>query len=107
MNKTQIITAISIITFLFFSCRKESFISSPDARLSLSADSIKFDTVFTTVSSITQSFKIFNDNDQKLLLSKVKLMGGNGSAYKININGLAANEADNIELAAMTVCMFL
>ena len=100
MNKIQIITAISIITFLFFSCRKESFISSPDARLSLSADSIKFDTVFTTVGSITQSFKIFNDNDQKLLLSKVKLMGGAGSAYKININGLAVIEADNIELAA-------
>lgn len=93
-----IITTIAVL--LFFSCKKETFIKSPDARLSLSADSIKFDTVFTTIGSVTQSFKIFNDNDQKLLLSKVKLMGGSSSPYKININGLAAAEADNIEIAA-------
>lgn len=93
-----IITTISVL--LFFSCKKETFITSADARLSVSADSIKFDTVFTTVGSITQSFKIFNDNDQKLLLSKVKLMGGPASFYKININGLASSEADNIEIAA-------
>ncbi len=93
-----IITAVSFS--LFFSCKKESFITSADAGLSVSADSIKFDTVFTSVGSITQSFKIFNNNDQKLLLSKVKLMGSNSSAYKININGLAANEADDVELAA-------
>jgi len=93
-----IIAAISIS--LFFSCKKETFITGADAGLSVSADSIKFDTVFTTAGSITQSFKIFNDNDQKLLLSKVKLMGGNSSAYKININGLAATEADDIEIAA-------
>ena len=85
---------------LFFSCKKESFITSSNARLSISADSVKFDTVFTSIGSITQSFKIFNDNNQKLLLSKVKLMGGSTSAYKININGLAAIEADNIEIAA-------
>ena len=85
---------------LFFSCKKESFITSPYARLYTSTDSIKFDTVFTTAGSITQSFRIFNDNDQKLLLSKVKLMGGSSSAFSININGIAAPEADNIEIAA-------
>ena len=93
-----LITVISIV--LFFSCKKESFITSSNARLSFSADSIKFDTVFTSIGSITQSFKIFNDNNQKLLLSKVKLMGGPTSSFKININGVAATEQDNIEVAA-------
>lgn len=90
----------AIALLLFFSCKKESFITSPEARLSFSADSIKFDTVFTSVGSVTQSFKIFNDNDQKLLLSKIKLMGGASSAYKININGIATTEQDDIEIAA-------
>lgn len=35
-----------------------------------------------------------------MLLSKVKLMGGAASPYKININGAAATEQDNIEIAA-------
>lgn len=100
MKHIQLTIAICVFAISMFSCRKESFITSPDARVNMSADSVKFDTVFTSVGSITQSFKIINNNNQKLLLSKVKLMGGTGSAYKININGLAAPEADNIELAA-------
>ena len=100
MKKFQFILTSTIILLLFFSCKKESFITSPFARLSLSTDSIKFDTVFTSIGSLTRSFKIFNNNDQKLLLSKVKLTGGPVSPFKININGVAATEQQNIEIAA-------
>lgn len=82
------------------SCKKDTFITSVNARLSTDADSLKYDTVFTSIGSITQSFKIRNENSQKLLLSSVKLMGGNTSPYSININGIAAPEATNIEIAA-------
>ncbi len=82
------------------SCKKDSFITSPLARLNITADTIKFDTVFTTTGSITKQFKIINENDQKLRLNKIKLMGGTSSAYKININGGAVTEAANIEIAA-------
>jgi hypothetical protein len=85
---------------LFFSCKKESFITGPGAALSISADSLHFDTVFTTTGSVTQSFKIFNNNSQKLLLSSVKLGGGASSAYKMNVNGAPGNEIDNITIAA-------
>ena len=71
-----------------------------NAQLKLSADSLKYDTVFTTIGSITKSFKIINTNDQKLLISKVKLMGGTTSAFKINVNGFATIERNDIELAA-------
>ena len=65
-----------------------------------SAPVMKFDTVFTTTGSVTQSFKIFNTNNQKLLLSSVKLMGGSASAYHINTNGQPGPEARDIEIAA-------
>lgn len=82
------------------SCRKDSFITSPDATISTSENILKYDTVFTSIGSVTQSFKIRNSNDQRLLLSSVKVMGGVASAFKININGVAAQEQSNIELAA-------
>lgn len=82
------------------SCKKETFITSPNARVNITADSVKFDTVFTTVGSVTQSFKIINENDQKLLLTSIKLMGGTNSAFKININGVPTVESANIEIAA-------
>jgi hypothetical protein len=86
--------------FLLSSCKKDSFITSPDARLYINADTLKYDTVFTSTGSITQSFKIINQNDQKLKLSKVKLMGGTASAFKMNVNGSASAELSDLEIAA-------
>jgi hypothetical protein len=82
------------------SCKKDSFITSSDANLRTSIDSLSYDTVFTTTGSITKSFKIFNNNNQKLRLSTIKLIGGTASSYKININGNAVTEANDIEIAA-------
>lgn len=84
----------------FTSCKKDSFITSSDARISTSVDSLKFDTVFTSLGSVTQSFKISNSNNQKLRLSSVKLMGGATSSFKLNINGYAATEISDIEIDA-------
>src|SRR4051794_18474548 len=88
-----------VFCLLLTSCKKDTFTTSPDAKLETSTDSLKYDTVFTSIGSVTQSFKINNGNDEKLLLSSVKLMGGTASAFKININGVAAEEVTNIEVA--------
>jgi hypothetical protein len=63
-------------------------------------DSLAFDTVFVKSGSVTKSFKIFNNNDQKLLLSSVRLSGGDSSSFKINIDGTSASEVRDIEINA-------
>src|SRR5947207_12621914 len=93
------ILILSLCIFLF-ACKKDSFITSPGAQVTLSADTLKFDTVFTTAGSITGVFKIINENNQKLLISSVKLMGGNSSPYKINVDGFTGPEVNNLEIAA-------
>lgn len=85
---------------LFVSCKKDSFITSSDAQLYTSADTISFDTVFTTVGSVTKSFKIFNNNNRKLLLSEIRLAGSNSSPFQLNIDGNSSNNVQNIELNA-------
>ena len=89
-----------LLSAIIFSCKKESFITSSQANLNTSADTLFYDTVFTSVGSITQSFKIFNDNDQKLRLSQVKLLGGIASAFKMNVDGTSATEVDDIDINA-------
>jgi hypothetical protein len=81
-------------------CKKDRFIDSPDARVTFSVDTLKYDTVFVTAGSITQQFKIINENDQKLRLSSVKLMGGGSSAFRMNVDGVATDEARDIEIEA-------
>jgi hypothetical protein len=97
--KTLGILAISLVLF-FFSCRKDSFITSPDARVRITADTLKYDTVFVTAGSVYQSFRIINENNQKLRLSSIKLMGGSSSAYKINADGTPGTQFNNIEIEA-------
>lgn len=97
--KTVLLFILSCSLFLF-ACKKDSFITSADASLSISADTLHYDTVFTSVGSVTQSFKIVNENNQKLRLSSVKLMGGSGSSFMMNVDGITTAEATNIEVEA-------
>lgn len=96
--KTFFLFFILVCTAILFSCKKDSFITGPEAQLYTSADTLFFDTVFTTAGSVTQSFKIFNHNDQKLRLSQIKLGGGNTSAFKINVDGTSAYAVSDIVL---------
>ena len=95
--KTFGIITISLI-LLFFSCKKDSFITSADARVTITADTLKYDTVFVTTGSTYQTFKIINENDQKLRLSSVKLVGGNASVYKINVDGVSGTQFNNLDI---------
>jgi hypothetical protein len=97
--KTLGILTISLL-FIFFSCKKESFITSPDARVTITEDSLKYDTVFVTAGSVYQFFKIINENNQKLRLTSVKLMGGINSVYKINVDGIAGPQVNDLEIEA-------
>ncbi len=85
---------------ILFSCRKDSFITGPDAIVRVTVDTLKYDTVFTQTGSVTQSFKIVNENDKKLRLSSVKLMGGVSSSYSMNVDGTAAQEVTNVDIEA-------
>jgi hypothetical protein len=95
--KTPGILIISLFLVLS-SCRKDSFITSPDAKVTITADTLKYDTVFVTAGSVYQSFRIINENNQKLRLTSLKLMGGSSSAYKINVDGSPGTQFNNIEI---------
>jgi hypothetical protein len=86
-------TGLLVLSLLLLlnSCRKDSFITSPEARIGLSIDTLKFDTVFVSAGSTFRTLIIKNENDQQLRLSSLKLMGGNGSVYKMNVDGTAGN----------------
>jgi hypothetical protein len=84
-----------------FSCKKQdSFITSPTANVTTSADTLKYDTVFTSAGSVTKVVKIFNNNKQKIKFSTIQLMGGNASFFKMNVDGLPGIQFTNVEVAA-------
>ncbi|HLL44615.1 MAG TPA: hypothetical protein VK369_15805, partial [Segetibacter sp.] len=98
MKYLPLIFVIGLLILIAYSCKKASFINSPNALSSFSTDTLHFDTVFTTTGSVTKLFKIFNQNDQKLRLSQIRLMNGASSPFKINVDGTQGVSFSNIEL---------
>ncbi len=70
------------------------------AVLTLSADTLSFDTVFTTTGSVTQQVKLINNNNQSVGISSISLAGGTGSPFIINIDGTPGPNASNLNIQA-------
>jgi hypothetical protein len=96
----KLTTFLFFIIICFFSCKKESFTTSPNAILRASEDTLHFDTVFTTTGSVSQYFKIINNNNKGIHINSIKLIGGAGSPFKINADGVAGPQVSNIDVAA-------
>lgn len=94
-----LIAIVCCVCVVVTSCKKTGFITDKNALVAKSADTLFFDTVFTTTGSVTKVFKIFNLNDEKLLLSEVKLMGSQ-QFFKMNVDGVPGNSFSNIEIDA-------
>ncbi len=94
------LTFTLIISVLYLaSCRDDNFDNSPDIALQFSTDSVVFDTVFSGIGSATRRFKVYNPSDKKIRISEIRLGKGNASKYRMNIDGVPANELSDVEIA--------
>ncbi len=71
------------------SCGKINSLSKK--HLSFSVDTLVFDTVFTTIGSTTQQFKIYNNDNKSVIIEEIELMGGSNSFFRMNVDGIALN----------------
>jgi hypothetical protein len=82
------------------SCKKDEIIdNNPSTKLAFSADTLIFDTVFSTIGSITGQLHVYNRSNNKIRISSIKLAGGDNSRYSINVDGLAGNTFNDIEIS--------
>lgn len=94
------ILVVAVVLVSLFSCEDEGYMNSPDAQLQFSTDTITFDTIFTTIGSTTQNLRVYNPYDEDILISRIRVAGGEFSNFRLNVNGEPANEAYEIEVPA-------
>jgi hypothetical protein len=99
-KKIIIYLLIAVTLQLCFSCKKNLTTTSSSAKLTFQEDTVKFDTVFTTQGSATQSLKIYNPNSEKINISNIRLAGGTGSLFRINVDGTPTYSINNVQIAA-------
>ena len=79
------------------SCHRNN--NAEGVKLEFSADTVMFDTVFTTITSSTRSFTVRNTTGSPVEVDIV-LAGGKQSYYSINVDGVAGTEFRNVEIPA-------
>ena len=82
------ILIVLIVSHVICSCDDEdSFSMSTSDTLTFSADTIKLDTVFSTVPSSTRSFWVYNKSGSGLRNINVRLENGNQAGFRVNVDG--------------------
>lgn len=90
-----IISAAIVLTMP--SCHRNN--DGGGVKLSFSADTVTFDTVFTTITSSTRTFTVRNTTGSSVEVDIV-LAGGTQSYYSINVDGVAGTQFRNVEIPA-------
>lgn len=114
-NKSQTGTAkwwgatIAIVACVFVAlgtgCTKESeLLDAKEVSLGFSTDTLRFDTVFTTIGSTTQMVKVYNHGKKDITISRAGLRGGQASRFRTNIDGDTSMVAEGIDIAAGDSC---
>ena len=102
MKKSQYLFFIAVLLVFINACKTDMDITnSPNAKLEFSTDTILFDTVFTSVGSVTKRIKIYNRNKSAIKISKIDLVDSTSFAtYRLNIDGFSNNHIRDIEIPA-------
>ena len=99
IRKHLLFILLAVSVSILFSCKKRDNIDTdPSLRISFSTDTVFFDTVFSTIGSITQRLVVYNNNDSKLSIARIQLAGGTASSYRINIDGDPSLTVSNVEI---------
>lgn len=85
-----------IYNILFFVCAisfcacddGDTFTTSPNNLLTFSTDTVRLDTVFSTIPSSTRTFWVYNRSGDGLRLASIRLEGGNQSGFRVNVDGV-------------------
>lgn len=90
---------IVAVLMTIVSCRRDGYYDATDVEVSFSEDTLRFDTVFTTLGSATRYIKVYNPKDQPILVD-VTLRNQTNSFFRINADGLKGPSVEGLEINA-------
>jgi len=100
---------VLIISAAILACQPEEEIidRSPSSELHFTSDTVLFDTIFTSIGSVTKRFRVLNPNENAILIDRIYLGGGSDSQYEITLNGRQGDEFENETLLGMDSMLVL
>ncbi|RDY62030.1 hypothetical protein DX873_04085 [Flagellimonas nanhaiensis] len=88
------------LLILSASCREDFEYAPSSGNLEFSKDTVFLDTIFSNIGSSTYSLKVYNRSSEDILIPYVGLETGQQSSYRLNVDGMAGKEFQDIPLLA-------
>jgi len=86
---------LTIAVLLTACSENDSFSAASGNRLVFSTDTIRFDTLFSTVPSATKTFWVRNQSGDGIRIQTARLERGTQSGYRVNVDGTYLNPVGN------------
>ncbi len=98
---TSVLISSLFIVYIFCisACHTDVIFDGPEIGLRFSLDTLRFDTVFTQAGSATRFVKIFNEEDEAVVINEIKLENASGF-FRLNIDGIPGSNGQNIRIEA-------
>ena len=81
-----------------FGCERDYMFRGGNDGIKFSSDTVMFDTIFTSLGSATRHFRVYNPYSADMIIDRIQLMGGDDSKFRINVDGRAEYEVNDVEL---------
>ena len=94
MKKLSFLLFISLLVLIIFSCRDDYNYDPASKPLRFSKDTVMLDTVFSTVRSETYVLKVYNQQNDDVVIPGIYLEKGSSSQFKINVDGFEGNSSN-------------
>ena len=89
MKSNKFIIPLLILLLSLFGCNKDNILNGSSYDINTSTDTVLFDTLFTTIGSTTKRIKCYNNNNGTINISRIRLLSGENSQFRINVDGEA------------------
>ncbi|MGX1929087.1 choice-of-anchor Q domain-containing protein [Flagellimonas sp. 2504JD4-2] len=98
--KSSALLSLLVLAISWSSCRKDFDYVPSSGNLQFSKDTVFLDTIFTNIGSATYTLKVYNRSSEDVLIPFVGLETGQSSSYRLNVDGQAGKEFNDVPLLA-------
>jgi len=99
LHLISLILVASIVSSLLVACAdEEAYTQDTGALLQFEQDTLRFDTVFSSIGSSTKRLRVYNRNKKGIHLQSVCLASGGASGFRINVDGHSGTVINDVDV---------
>lgn len=96
---TYILSLTATLALTVACADDDTFSVSPSNHLSFSCDTVSLDTIFSKVPSSTRTMWVYNNSNDGIRCTSIKLNSGNQTGFRVNVNGVYLGDAQGYQIS--------